>query len=78
MSRAMIVLSQAGLSVPEHAERLGNAQFSIGENSEYTAIIDCSEVSERGGRVTVIVTTPVNLSEAGRLSERLLRGVTLH
>lgn len=76
MSRAMVVLREAGLSIPEDTKRLGNAQFSIGENSEYTAIIDCSEVSEHGGRVTVMVTTPSNLSEARRLSERLLSGVT--
>jgi hypothetical protein len=72
LSKGISVLRAEGLLTPEQLERIGDAQFVSGESSNSTAIIDCSQVSRKGGRLTVMTANP-NFQEAGELSARLLK-----
>jgi hypothetical protein len=75
LTKGTAALRQEGLSVQEPAIRTGEAQFSFGENSTFTVIIDCSQVSNRGGRVTVMVSASSNVQAAQALAEALMRRV---
>jgi hypothetical protein len=54
LQRSAYVLVESQLQSPSNGTNINQAPIVMGENSEITAIIDCSEVANEG-RVTVMV-----------------------
>ncbi|GGA33764.1 hypothetical protein [Okeania sp. KiyG1] len=74
LEKSANVLGQAQLPTPSNTINVNNTAFVSGENSEITAIIDCSEVSQ-SGRVTVMVSHPSSSTKALEWANYLLESL---
>ena len=68
------VLLKAQLLTPSNTINVNNTPFIIGENSEITTIIDCSEAS-KSGRVTVMVSHASSATKALEWANFLLKSL---
>jgi hypothetical protein len=76
LSKAKSALAAEGLTTPENQKSFGNTAFISGASSKSTAIVDCSEVSPQGGRVTVM-TANDDFNQARDLSSKLINRLNL-
>jgi hypothetical protein len=76
LSKAKSALGAEGLTTPDNEQSFGNAAFISGANSKSTAIVDCSEISPEGGRLTVM-TANDDFNEASDLANKLINRLNL-